>query len=143
MELANSASDELRQFLKKALGISSREIYEIDGPLDFSALFGLSCLSGFGQLRQEEWPVLESPDFPPDVNIFETIADQDRLLSHPYQTYDPVVQLLETAADDPNVIAIKQTLYRTSKDSKIVQALMRASQNRKNVTVIVGTPSSI
>ena len=137
LELADSASQELKKFLKKALEIGSREIYEIDGPLDFSALWSLATLPEFDHLREEKWPVLDSPDFPPDVNIFDTISEQDRLLSHPYQTYDPVVQLVETAADDPDVIAIKQTLYRTSKNSKIVRALIRASENRKNVTVIV------
>ena len=137
LELADSASQELKKFLKKALEIGSREIYEIEGPLDFSALWALATLPEFDHLREEKWPVLDSPDFPPDVNIFDTISEQDRMLSHPYQTYDPVVQLVETAADDPDVIAIKQTLYRTSKNSKIVRALIRASENRKNVTVIV------
>ena len=137
LEIAVGASSELRKFLKQALEISSREIYEIDGPLDFSALWDLASLPDFDHLREEKWPILESPDFPPDSNIFETIAEQDRILSHPYQVYDPVVQLVETASLDPDVIAIKQTLYRTSKNSKIVQALIRAAQNRKNVTAIV------
>lgn len=137
LEIAAHASSELEGFLRAALEIGDREVYHIEGPLDFSALFRLAGTPGFQDLKQDDWPSQPSPDFEESDDLFETIAAGDRLLSHPYQRYEPVIRFLQQAAEDPNVIAIKQTLYRTAQDSQIAQALVDAAERGKNVTAIV------
>ncbi|MDB4539836.1 polyphosphate kinase 1 [Saprospiraceae bacterium] len=137
LEISASASDEIKSFLQACVGATDAEVYPIEGPLALSDFFKLASIPGFKDLKDEPWPPQPSPDFGPDQNIFETIAAGDRLLYHPYQSYDPVVEFIKTAAEDPSVIAIKQTLYRTSSDSEIAEALKTAAANGKNVTAIV------
>ncbi len=137
LELSSTASKEMTLFLQDAIDVSKNETYLIKGPLALSDYFALAGVRGFKDLKDRPWPALPSEGFEPGKDIFETIAEQDRLLYHPYESYDPVVEFIKTAARDPNVIAIKQTLYRTSRDSEIVQALEQAAANGKNVTVIV------
>lgn len=137
LEISASASDEMRTFLQRCVGATDREVYPVSGPLALSDYFQLAGIQGFKELKDEPWPAQPSADFGPDKDIFETIAAGDRLLYHPYQSYDPVVNFVKAAASDPNVIAIKQTLYRTSNDSEIAAALELASENGKHVTAIV------
>ena len=137
LEHSHTMSVPMRQFLMNRLNIGRNAVYATDGPLDLSAYWELVGVQGYDRLRAEKWPAQASPDFPVDQSIFDVIAEKDRLLLHPYQSYDPVVRLLEEAAEDPDVIAIKQTLYRSSSDSRIVSALQRAAENDKHVTVIV------
>lgn len=137
LEISASASDQIKSFLQACVGASDAEVYPVDGPLAMVDFFQLASIPGFKDLKDETWPPQPSPDFGTDQNIFETISAGDRLLYHPYQAYDPVVEFIKTAAEDPNVIAIKQTLYRTSSDSEIVEALKTAAANGKNVTAIV------
>ncbi len=137
LEISASASEPIRSFLQDCVGASAAEVYPIEGPLALSDYFELSSIPGFKELKDEPWPPQPSSDFGPDKNIFDTIAAEDRLLYHPYQSYDPVIEFIKTAAEDPGVIAIKQTLYRTSRDSEIVEALKTAAGNGKNVTAIV------
>ena len=92
---------------------------------------------GFEQLKNVDWPPQPPRDLLGSDDLFETLADHDVLLFHPYESFEPVVRLVEQAADDPDVLAIKQTLYRTSGNSPIVRALGRAAQNGKEVTVLV------
>ena len=137
LELANHASAQLREFLEDAIDVSDRWVFLAPGPLDLAAYFRLCDSQGFEALRYEPWPSLPSPQISPTESLFETISRQDVMLCHPYESFDTVVRLLDEAADDPDVLAIKQTLYRTSANSPIVAALKRAAQKGKYVTAVV------
>jgi polyphosphate kinase len=127
----------LRHWLADWLRLSDDEVYEIDGPQEAAALMEIAGRRGFDELKIDEWP----PQVPRDLigadDLWEALQDHDVLVMHPYESFDPVVKLVEQAADDPQVMAIKQTLYRTSGDSPIVRALARAAQNGKEVTALV------
>lgn len=124
--------------LRDAIGISSEFVYSIDGPQNVVDLAAMSePLEGDKTLRDETFTPQVIPQLRDDENIFDVIAREDLLLHHPYESFDPVVQFVERAALDPNVLAIKQTLYRTSGDSPIVKALVRAAENGKQVTALV------
>ncbi|MDB4338560.1 polyphosphate kinase 1 [Rubripirellula sp.] len=137
LEFRQGASDEMLQFLSERLNLTSQDLYPTDGPLDLTYLFGVHSLKGFDDLRDTPWPGQQNPNIDPADSMFANIARQDLLLVHPYESFDPIVRLIEEAAVDANVLAIKQVLYRTSRDSPIVSALQRAAQNGKYVSVIV------
>lgn len=137
LEIAADASKDLTEFLKDCLGVARRDVYQIPGPLDLTHFFQVADAGSGEGNRYEDWPPLASPMVDPTESIFETIARQDVLLYHPYDSFDPIVRFVEEAADDPDVLAIKQTLYRTSRNSPILAALARAAENGKHVTVII------
>jgi len=137
LELATNASDEIRHFLRTAVDVEPDQVGSISGPLGISDYFSLAGIQGFNNLKDPSWPAHPAPEFERGADMFKTISASDQLLFHPYQSYDPVVQFISDAADDPKVIAIKQTLYRASKNSKVVEALERAAGKGKHVTVIV------
>jgi polyphosphate kinase len=137
LELSENASEEMRKFLQSSLVVEDDDIYLARGPLDLSALMTLVGLPQFPHLREAAWPPVPAPEFAAGENIFDVVAQRDVLLLHPYQNYDPVLELIQTAARDPGVLAIKQTLYRTSRDSKIVSALADAAESGKHVTVVL------
>jgi len=137
LEIAAGAGPTIREFLQAALRVRDRDVYLVPGPLNLSAFMPLTGLPGYDHLRYEPWPPQPSPAVDPQVSIFETIADHDVVLCQPYESYEPVVRLVEEAADDPQVLAIKQILYRTSRNSRIVAALKRAAENGKHVTALV------
>ena len=137
LELPTDVSEELVQFLVGSLDVETSNVYHHPGPLDLSELFSLASRSGFDDLKAASWAPQRSTQIPPGSTMFEAIADHDVLLCHPYESFEPVVQFVEEAADDPDVLAIKQTLYRTSRDSRIVKTLIRAAEEGKHVTVIV------
>ncbi len=137
LEIVAGANHRVRKWLTDWLAVRSDDIYEIDGMIDATALWQLVGLDGFDKLRTPEWEPQPPRDLIGCDNPWEAVQDHDILLFHPYESFDPVVQLLEQAAVDPSVLAIKQTLYRTSGDSPIVRALERAGQSGKEVTVLV------
>ena len=137
LEIGPRTSGETLTFLQGALGLSERDLYPAPGPLGLAVYFRIATLSGFPSLQEDDWPPQPSPDLAPRESIFEAIARQDLLLFQPYDSYDPVVRLLNEAADDPHVLAIKQILYRTSERSPMVAALARAAEKDKHVTVVV------
>ncbi len=137
LEIGNESSALLEHFLRERLSLSDDDVYRIAGPLDLAAHWELVSLSGFETLHVESWPPQPSPDVDPTVSMFEVLAERDVLLSHPFESFDPVVRFIEEAANDPDVLSIKQTLYRTSRNSPIVAALMRAAKNGKYVTAVV------
>jgi polyphosphate kinase len=137
LEVESSASDELLALLRDQLDLSPEEVYAVPGPLDLRVLFGLTELPGFDALRD---PPLQPASVLRDheqTNVFEVLDHRDVLLHHPYEAYDPVIAFVAQAADDPDVLAIKQTLYRTSVGSPISAALQRAAERNKQVTVLV------
>ncbi len=137
LELEADSTKAMRSMLQKALGVTEKETYAVAGPLDLKALFALGGIPDREDLAYEDWPPQPSVDVDPSKSMFETIAKRDLLLYHPYEQFDPVVRWMDEAADDPDVIAIKQVLYRTSKNSPIVEALRRAAEKGKHVTAIV------
>lgn len=137
LELSSDASDETIAYLTETLGVTSQDLFRVDGPLDLTYLFQLVGIEGFRSLRSEPWPPQGSPAIEPAESMFSNIARGDCLLIHPYERFDPILRLIEEAALDPDVLAIKQILYRTSRDSPIVEALKRAAERGKYVTAIV------
>ncbi|WP_373653137.1 polyphosphate kinase 1 [Schlesneria sp. DSM 10557] len=137
LELADHASPLVRSFLQTAVDVPDRWVFAAPGPLDLAAFFRLTDSQGFDNLRYEPWPSQPSLKISPSESLFSAISRQDILLYHPYESFDSVVRLVEEAADDPDVLAIKQTLYRTSAKSPIVAALKRAAQKGKYVTAVV------
>ncbi len=137
LEVSDSVSRRTLTFLKRALGVQLNDVYRARGPLDLSAFMSLSFISGFESLKYEQWRPCQSPDIDGTVSMFETMRDKDLMLSLPYESFEPVVRLIEEAAGDPDVLAIKIILYRTSKNSPIVAALARAAESGKSVTALV------
>ena len=97
---------------------TTQEIYRHEGPLGLASFMELAFIPEFDHLRDEEWPAQNSPAIAPGASMFETIAANDLLLFHPYESFDPVIRMIEEAAVDPDVIAIKQILYRTARQSR-------------------------
>jgi polyphosphate kinase len=137
LEVAADSNEKLVTALTEALSVGSESIFMTTAPLELGAFMQMADLPGFDALRYEPWPPQASPDLEPGVKMFDILARRDILLYHPYESFDPVVRLVEEAAADPDVLAIKQILYRTSRNSPIVAALARAAQRGKYVTAIV------
>lgn len=137
LEIFKTNNNRIKKFLEENLDVTEMEVYEINGPLDPTCFFKFISMKGM-------WPWLYEPfvpqrplELPDDSDLFAAIRANDILLHHPYESFDPVVKLVSDAADDPQVLAIKQTLYRVSGNSPIVAALARAAENGKQVTVLV------
>jgi polyphosphate kinase len=137
LEVSDEASPTLLDFLRQSLGVDDGSIYRARGPLDLSACMRLTGLAGFEKLKYENWPPRRSPDVDPKSPMFEVLRAKDILLGLPYESFEPVVRLIEEAAGDPDVLAVKIILYRTSRNSPIVAALRRAAEQGKHVTAIV------
>lgn len=137
LEITHEMDEYMKNILQESLEIEPSDIYEVKGPLDLTFLMKFSFLPGYSDLRYNDLPPQPPIDFIGENNIFEAIANQDILVHHPYESFDPVIHFVKQAAEDPNVLAIKQTLYRVSGDSPIVNALAKAAENGKQVTVLV------
>ncbi|MCC8179673.1 MAG: polyphosphate kinase 1 [Planctomycetes bacterium] len=125
------------KYLCEMLELDDADIFRHTGMLDMKGLFGLLGLVDRPDLRDPPWPPQQHPAFAGKSDIFEVIARKDVIISLPYQSFDPVTRLIETAADDPDVLAIKITLYRVSGQSPLVRALIRAAEQKKQVTALV------
>ncbi len=138
LELASKCDDSLREFLVDMLGVGSKEIYEVSGPLDLTFLSKFCRLEGLDNLRFSPIiPVNPPADFYGYDDMFQAIREKDRMVHHPYESFDSVIKFINQAAKDPDVLAIKQTLYRVSGNSPIIAALIKAAENGKQVTVLV------
>ena len=137
LEVEDNMEASLLKILKKELKIKNDDIYKIGGPLDLTFLMKMYGMDGFDSLRAPKHVPAAVPGLHGDYNIFEEISKGDILLHHPYQSFDPVVKLIQKAAADPQVLAIKQTLYRVSGNSPIIAALAQAAENGKQVSVLV------
>ncbi|KXB29161.1 polyphosphate kinase [Dechloromonas denitrificans] len=137
LEVADNCSPAMTEFLLAQFGLKAADLYRVHGPVNLVRL-----------MQVPDWvdrPDMKFPPFTPGLpkavgkgaNIFESIRRADILLHHPYQSFAPVIELLNQAASDPNVVAIKMTVYRTGTDSVLMQSLIRAAQNGKEVTVVV------
>jgi polyphosphate kinase len=137
LEVEAAADDTLLALLIERLGVGIPDVYHVRGPLDMRALQPLVDIPALEHLREpalKPLPVLDEHEL---RGMLDVVAERDVLLYHPYDSYEPVLTFLSTAASDPDVLAIKQTLYRTSGDSPVVQTLARAAENGKQVTVVV------
>ncbi|MFP4106626.1 MAG: polyphosphate kinase 1 [Phycisphaerae bacterium] len=137
LEVAASADRKTKAWLRKLADLKPAEVYEIDGPLDAGALMEVALRPGLDHLRAGDWPPQPAADLIGTDGLWETVREKDVMLVHPYESFEPVVRLVEQAADDPDVLAIKQTLYRTSGNSPIIAALERAARNGKQIVVLV------
>ena len=137
IEIEDGAPRALVRAIRDLCGAKTAQVFTIPGELDLRAYFQIAGLSGFDTLKVEPWDSQVSPQIEPGESMFDAIRRGDILLHHPYEAFDPVPQLLEEAAADPDVVAIKQILYRTAKNSRIISALIRAAQAGKHVTVLV------
>ena len=137
LEIEANVDKRLLKILKRELSISSQDIFEINGPLDLTFLMKMYGLPGFEHLKTAGYTPQPVPALMNEDDIFANIRKGDILLHHPYQSFDPVVRFVRSAARDPEVLAIKQTLYRVSGNSPIVAALAEAADNGKQVSVLV------
>ncbi len=137
LEVADDIDKRLLQILRRELDISDEELYRIYGPLDLTFLMKMYGMEGFDHLKRPRYIPQSVEELPADQDIFAQIRERDILLHHPYQTFQPIVDFIRQAAKDPDVLAIKQTLYRVSGNSPIIAALAQAAENGKQVSVLV------
>lgn len=137
LEINATDDSHLQRFLVKNLDVRQRDVYEVRGPLDLTFLNRFLEEQGFVQWEFKPYVNQQPEELPSYEDMFGQIREHDILLHHPYESFEPVVQLVQQAAEDPNVLAIKQTLYRVSGHSPIVAALAKAAENGKQVTALV------
>ncbi|HZA92991.1 MAG TPA: polyphosphate kinase 1, partial [Gemmatimonadales bacterium] len=137
LEISDTADERFVQLLVTALDLQPGDVYRVLGPVDLTVFMALHRMEGFRSLKEEPLLPGTPPAFASGGDVFDVIRAQDVLVHHPFESFGFVVNFIEQAADDPQVLAIKQTLYRTSGGSPIIRALERAAQNGKQVTALV------
>ena len=137
LEVEADCPKEFRELLLEFFDLGEDDVYKLNGPLSMTHLAPLVTNDAFAKLKDRPFQPGRDPALPPHADIFEVLRRQDVLLHHPYDSFDPIVDFIEEAAQDPQVLAIKITLYRTSGDSAIVEALIDAANAGKQVTAIV------
>ncbi len=137
LEVEEKIDKKLLNFLKSELKIASEDIFEINGPIDLTFLMKMYGIDGYDDLRYLPYTPQRVPEIEPGSCIFDAIRKGDIFLHHPYETFEPVVDFIRQASVDPDVLAIKQTLYRVSGNSPIISSLAQAAENGKQVTVLV------
>jgi polyphosphate kinase len=137
LEVEADCPREFLELLLEFFDLNDEDAYKVNGPLSMTHLLPLVTNDAFAKLKDRPFQPALDPALPPDADVFEVLRKQDVLLHHPYDSFDPIVELIERAAQDKQVLAIKITLYRTSGDSPIVEALIDAAAAGKQVTAIV------
>ena len=137
LEVEDNIDKRLLKTLRKELNLSEDAIFKINGPLDLTFLMKVYDIEGFDHLKEPKYTPQQPKMLDASRDLFEQIREHDILLHHPYETFDPVVNFVKKAASDPNVLAIKQTLYRVSSHSPIIASLAQAAENGKQVSVLV------
>ena len=137
LEVEDKMDKRLLDILKMEFDIKDADIFAINGPLDLTMLMKVYGAEGFDQYKTPRYQPAPVPEFQNDKDIFQVIREGDVFLHHPYMSFDPVVNFVRQAAKDPEVLAIKQTLYRVSGNSPIIAALSQAAENGKQVSVLV------
>ena len=137
LEIEEKVDKKLLKFLKTELKVSDEDIFQIAGPIDLTFLMKMYGIDGYDHLRYKPYTPQQVPEITPGSDIFAAIRKGDIFLHHPYETFDPVVDFIRQASKDPDVLAIKQTLYRVSGNSPIISSLAQAAENGKQVSVLV------
>lgn len=137
LEVEEGIDKELLKYLRKELKVKDEDIFSLSGPIDLTFLMKIYGMEGFDKYKDKKYVPQPVPKLCTDEDIFTQIKHGDVLLHHPYQTFENVIKFVEEAAEDKNVLAIKQTLYRVSGHSPIIAALAKAAENGKQVTVLV------
>lgn len=137
LTVGSRVPDEEAEYLCRALGLKRKYVFRAEAMLDMKCLFGLPGLADRPDLLEQPWPPLDHPAFAGAADMFEVLRQKDVFVSLPYYSFDPVTRFIESAADDPSVLAVKITLYRVSGQSPIVRALIRAAEQGKQVTALV------
>lgn len=137
LEVADDIDKRLLKILKKEFKVGEEDIFKINGPMDLTFLMKMYGMKGFDKYKTPSYKPAPLAALEEEKDIFAAIRNKDLLMHHPYTSFDPVVNFVKAAAKDPDVLAIKQTLYRVSGDSPIVAALAQAADNGKQVSVLV------
>ncbi len=137
LEVSDNCSPTMAAFLTAQFGLDEHDVYRVNGPVNLVRLMQVPDWVDQPTLKFAPYRVGVNKELSKGVNIFEAIGKGDILLHHPYQSFTPVIEWLNEAAHDPNVVAIKMTVYRTGTDSELMQSLIRAAQNGKEVTVVL------
>src|SRR5881392_1613151 len=137
LEVEADCPPDFRALLLAFFDLQEADLYTLNGPLSMTHLTPLVTNDAFAKLKDRPFQPAIDPALPPHADIFDVLRKRDILLHHPYESFDPVVRFIESAVTDPQVLAIKITLYRTSGDSPIVEALIEAANNGKQVTALV------
>jgi polyphosphate kinase len=137
LEVETDCPKDVLDLLLRFFELTEADAYKLDGPLSMTHLMPLVTNDAFAKLKDRPFQPARDPALPPHVDFFEVLRRQDVLLHHPYDSFDQIVEWIEAAANDPQVLAIKITLYRTSGDSPIIEALIDAANAGKQVTAIV------
>ena len=137
LEVADNCPKHLTDYLLRQFGLSEAELYEVNGPVNLTRLFGITSLPSRPELQHPPLGQSLPKALVDNEDLFRVVAKQDILLLHPYESFTPVVDFLRRAAKDPHVLAIRQTLYRTGANSEMVDALVEAARAGKEVTVVI------
>ena len=137
LEIEANAHPVISNYLMQALDLETADVYTYDDLLDLTGLFQIYSLPGYPTLRDPQFVPQLVSEFVGAANVFAAIRARDILVHHPYESFTHIVDFIETAAKDERVLAIKQTLYRTSSDSPVVKALQLAADNGKQVTAVI------
>jgi polyphosphate kinase len=137
LEIEADAPPEVEQFLLHALHLNAHDVFRVPGLLDLTGLFQVYGLAGYADLRDPPFVPVPVKEFVQSASLWSAIRSRDILVHHPYESFKHVTDFIDAAASDDRVLAIKQTLYRTSSDSAIVRALQRAADNGKQVTAVI------
>jgi polyphosphate kinase len=137
LEVVDTCPKHLRDHLLKQFGLTEHELYQVNGPVNLTRLFSITGLDSHPELQYTPFTPVIPKLLQNAENIFSVVSKQDILLLHPFESFTPVVDLLRQAAKDPHVLAIKQTLYRSGANSEIVDALVEAARNGKEVTAVI------
>ena len=137
LEVADTCPKSLADFLLKQFNLSENELYRVNGPVNLTRLFSITGLESHPELQHAPFTPVIPKLLQNAENIFNVVGKQDILLLHPFESFTPVIDLLRQAAKDPSVLAIKQTMYRSGANSEIVDALVDAARNGKEVTAVI------
>ncbi len=137
VEVVESCPKPLTDYLLKQFGLSESELYKVNGPVNLTRLFSITSLDSHPELQYAPFTPLIPKQLQNRDNLFNVVGKLDYLLMHPFESFTPVIDLLRQAAKDPSVLAIKQTLYRSGANSEIVDALVDAARNGKEVTAVI------